>query len=127
MARPERQTLEIPVPAGIGRDVNVFQWRDKTVQVFGADEGQPMVDRVGPGRVRMLVQPRAQPGETNPGQRAADDRKPFRPHNGRGSQLSLLLSQQPKLPMQRMGQRVWRRFRFTHRPICGTHAARACG
>jgi len=35
MARPERMTLEVPAVAGVGGTANVFQLRDKTVQVSG--------------------------------------------------------------------------------------------
>ena len=39
MARPERMELPIPVAVGTGEAVNIFQLRDKTVQVSGVFVG----------------------------------------------------------------------------------------
>jgi hypothetical protein len=39
MARPERLILEVPGSAGTGKAENVFQLRDKTVQVSGVFVG----------------------------------------------------------------------------------------
>ena len=44
MARPERQALEIPAAGATGKAANVFQWRDKTVQVIGAFAGALVVE-----------------------------------------------------------------------------------
>jgi hypothetical protein len=35
MARPEKLVLEVPAQVGVGQAVNVFRFRDKTVQVTG--------------------------------------------------------------------------------------------
>ena len=39
MARPEKLVLEVPAQVGVGRAVNVFRFRDKTVQVSGVFVG----------------------------------------------------------------------------------------
>jgi hypothetical protein len=39
MARPERMELPIPTALGTGESVNVFQLRDKTVQISGVFVG----------------------------------------------------------------------------------------
>lgn len=39
MARPEKLALEVPAQAGVGAAVNVFRFRDKTVQVSGVFVG----------------------------------------------------------------------------------------
>jgi len=44
MARPERIPLEAPLGAGVGRAVNVFRFRDKTVQVTGLFAGSVQLE-----------------------------------------------------------------------------------
>jgi hypothetical protein len=39
MARPEKLVLEVPAQVGVGQAVNVFRFRDKTVQVTGPFTG----------------------------------------------------------------------------------------
>jgi hypothetical protein len=44
MARPEQFALDVPTAVGVGKAVNIFRFRDKTVHVIGPFTGSLMLE-----------------------------------------------------------------------------------